>query len=123
MFILMWQLHPQSYGKSKRGRAGIDHLTPGAAQEGAGQQPDRMALEGSRHVMAEGSKVNVSTQRRGKESNNPRSMRSQIGACAMQEAGRAAAVESCAAEKEQPCKDRGQKEDTLSSLLFRLSVI
>lgn len=82
-----------------------------------------MALEGRRPVMAEGSKVKSRTQRRGEESNNPRSVRSQIDACAMQEAARAAAVESCAAEKEQPCKDRGQKEDMLSSLLFHLSVI
>lgn len=51
MFILMWQLHPQSYGKSKRGRAGIDCLTPGAAQhiqqgEGPAEQQEERQQRG-----------------------------------------------------------------------------
>lgn len=82
-----------------------------------------MALEGSRGVKAEGSKVKVNTLRRGKESNNPSSARNQVGVCAVQEAARAAALESSGAEKGQPCEDSGQKEDMLSSLLFSLSVV
>lgn len=81
-----------------------------------------MALEGSRGVTVEGSKVKANTQRRGKESNNPSNARSGIGVCAVQEAARAAALESSAV-KGQPCKEGGQKEDMLSSLLFSLSVL
>lgn len=110
MFTLVWQLHPQSYGKSKRGKAGIDCLIPrsssaylagrssrraeqgsrrrGSKQEGAGQQPDWMALEGSRGIMVEGSKVKANTQRRWKESNKPSSARRWIGVCAVQGAAR-----------------------------------
>lgn len=119
-YLVLWKTLEEGIGWNVSPQ---EQLSIFSRREAAEQQQEerqhlnRMALEGSRAV--KGAKSELIVREKGKKAVIHKCEESDWCLCC----AKAASLENTAAEKGQPGKDSGQKQDMLSSLPFSLSAI